>query len=237
MNSVPGSFWEWVALLDSGERTGLMLMCIFGFVFIVTFLLATIYKIHKNRLEDSLEARAVGPRYVGRRDSHGNTCQADTKPQAGHEFEHGGHFAMNLTSFTHAILAFQDGSAWSTALDGIDADKRFVLLIVGIGCGTGIILGTLGILSSAITSVVSPPRGNGFEARHDRSRHECRRDRQGHRIGHAAGGRHAAADRVLGEKEAGLTGVASDKATLSRMESEQPDDNKSQRRGRRLRHA
>ena len=60
---------------------------------------------------------------------------------------------MNLTSFTHAILAFQDASLWSTALDGIDADKRFVLFIIGIGCGTGIILGTLGILSGAITSV------------------------------------------------------------------------------------
>jgi hypothetical protein len=55
MNSVPGSFWEWVALLDSGERTGLMVMCIIGFVFIITFALATIYKIHKNRLEDSLK--------------------------------------------------------------------------------------------------------------------------------------------------------------------------------------
>ena len=55
MKSVPGSFWEWVALLDSGERTGLMVMCIIGFVFIVTFILAVIYRIHKNRLEDSLK--------------------------------------------------------------------------------------------------------------------------------------------------------------------------------------
>jgi hypothetical protein len=60
---------------------------------------------------------------------------------------------MNLTSFSHAIVAFQDASFWSTALSGIEADHRFVLLIVGIGCGTGIILGTFGILSGAITSV------------------------------------------------------------------------------------
>lgn len=55
MNSVPPSFWEWVALLDSGERTGLMVMCIIGFVFVVTVLLSVIYKMHKNRLEDSLK--------------------------------------------------------------------------------------------------------------------------------------------------------------------------------------
>jgi hypothetical protein len=60
---------------------------------------------------------------------------------------------MNQLLFHDALLAFQDASWWSTAMDGIDAEKRFVLFIVGIGCGTGIILGTLGILSGAITSV------------------------------------------------------------------------------------
>jgi hypothetical protein len=60
---------------------------------------------------------------------------------------------MNQLSFHNALLAFQDASFWSSAFEGIDADKRFVLLIVGIGCGTGIILGTLGILSGAISSV------------------------------------------------------------------------------------
>jgi hypothetical protein len=42
----------------------------------------------------------------------------------------------------------------STLLSEMKAEHRFVLLIVGIGCGTGIILGTLGIISGAITSVV-----------------------------------------------------------------------------------
>jgi hypothetical protein len=61
---------------------------------------------------------------------------------------------MNLIPFRQALVAFQDSGFWSGALDGIEADHRFVLLILGIGCGTGIILGTLGIISGAITSVV-----------------------------------------------------------------------------------
>ena len=60
---------------------------------------------------------------------------------------------MKLLSFNDALLAFQDSGFWSSALEVFDADKRFVLLIVGIGCGTGIILGTLGILSGAVSSV------------------------------------------------------------------------------------
>lgn len=60
---------------------------------------------------------------------------------------------MNLTPFSQVLVAFQDTSLWTSALEGIDADKRFVLLLVSIGCGTGIILGTLGILSGAISSV------------------------------------------------------------------------------------
>ena len=55
MNSVPGSFWEWLASLDSGERTGLTLMCIVAFVFMVWMFLVTVYKIHTNRMEDSLK--------------------------------------------------------------------------------------------------------------------------------------------------------------------------------------
>jgi hypothetical protein len=52
-----------------------------------------------------------------------------------------------------ALLAFQAASPVSGILEGIDADKRFVLLIIAIGCGTGIILGTFGILSSAFNSL------------------------------------------------------------------------------------
>jgi hypothetical protein len=55
VNSVPGSFWEWLAALDSGERTGLTVMTIAAFVFVVWMVLVTLYKIHKNRLDDALK--------------------------------------------------------------------------------------------------------------------------------------------------------------------------------------
>jgi hypothetical protein len=55
MNSVPGGFWEWLAALDSGERTGLTLMCIVAFVFTVWMVLVTLYKMHKNRMDDALK--------------------------------------------------------------------------------------------------------------------------------------------------------------------------------------
>jgi hypothetical protein len=55
MNSVPSSFWEWLAALDSGERTGLTVMSIAAFVFMVWMVLVTVYKIHKNRLDDALK--------------------------------------------------------------------------------------------------------------------------------------------------------------------------------------
>jgi hypothetical protein len=51
------------------------------------------------------------------------------------------------------LLAQQASGGWAGILDGIEPDKRFALLIVAIGCGTGIILGTFGILSSAINSL------------------------------------------------------------------------------------
>jgi hypothetical protein len=55
MNSVPGGFWEWTGALDSGQRTGMIALTIVAFVVITTLSLITIYKMHKNRLEDSLK--------------------------------------------------------------------------------------------------------------------------------------------------------------------------------------
>jgi hypothetical protein len=55
MNSVPTSFWEWVAALGSGERTGLMVISIVAIVFMIWMVLVTLYMIHKNRLEDALK--------------------------------------------------------------------------------------------------------------------------------------------------------------------------------------
>jgi hypothetical protein len=55
MNSVPGSFWEWMASLQSPERFGLAFFAMIAIVIIVITVFATIYKMHKNRLEDSLK--------------------------------------------------------------------------------------------------------------------------------------------------------------------------------------
>jgi len=41
---------------------------------------------------------------------------------------------------------------WSAAFFGLDQGQRWLLLIVAIGCVTGIILGTLGIVAGAINS-------------------------------------------------------------------------------------
>jgi hypothetical protein len=60
---------------------------------------------------------------------------------------------MIATLLEIPLLAQQASGGWSSFLEGIDADERFVLLIIAIGCGTGIILGTFGILSSVINSV------------------------------------------------------------------------------------
>jgi hypothetical protein len=54
----------------------------------------------------------------------------------------------------HAVSMPENVGFFSTLLSNMKPEHRFVLLIVGIGCGTGIILGTLGIVSGAITSVV-----------------------------------------------------------------------------------
>jgi hypothetical protein len=55
MSSVPTTFWQWTAELDSGERTGVMVLCVVAIVFIVMVTFCTIYAMHKNRLEDSLK--------------------------------------------------------------------------------------------------------------------------------------------------------------------------------------
>jgi hypothetical protein len=55
MQSVPTGFWEWTGALDSGQRTGMIAMSIVAIVFITAILTITIYKMHKNRLEDALK--------------------------------------------------------------------------------------------------------------------------------------------------------------------------------------
>ena len=55
MNSTSNGFWQWIDALESGQRTGMIALSIVAFVVITTIFLITMYKIHKNRLEDSLK--------------------------------------------------------------------------------------------------------------------------------------------------------------------------------------
>jgi sensor histidine kinase regulating citrate/malate metabolism len=51
----PVYFSEWISALGSGQRTGMIAMSIVAVVFITAILTITVYKMHKNRLEDSLK--------------------------------------------------------------------------------------------------------------------------------------------------------------------------------------
>jgi hypothetical protein len=42
---------------------------------------------------------------------------------------------------------------WAEFFFGLDQDKRFVLLIVGIGCATGIVISLVGIISGMISTM------------------------------------------------------------------------------------
>jgi hypothetical protein len=51
----PVYFSEWISALGSGQRTGMIAMSIVAVVFITAILTITVYKMHKNRLEDALK--------------------------------------------------------------------------------------------------------------------------------------------------------------------------------------
>jgi hypothetical protein len=55
MQSVPNSFWEWMSALGPGERIPVIVLGMFALVIMVIFISGTVYKIHKNRLEDALK--------------------------------------------------------------------------------------------------------------------------------------------------------------------------------------
>ncbi len=52
----------------------------------------------------------------------------------------------------YGLLAVTD-DVWADTFFGLDEDKRFVLLMIAIGCGTGIILGTFGIMASTMSAI------------------------------------------------------------------------------------
>lgn len=55
MQSVPSSLWEWLAALSAGERFDIMVLGALSLTFIVAVVFLTIYKMHKNRLDDALK--------------------------------------------------------------------------------------------------------------------------------------------------------------------------------------
>jgi len=59
---------------------------------------------------------------------------------------------MFLTSQIIPILA-QATDPWANTFFGLDEEKRFVLLIIAIGCATGVICTVVGCVSSAISSI------------------------------------------------------------------------------------
>jgi hypothetical protein len=58
-----------------------------------------------------------------------------------------------LTSLSQMLLLAQASDPWASTFFGLDADKRFVLMIIAIGCATGVICTIIGCASSAITSM------------------------------------------------------------------------------------
>jgi hypothetical protein len=58
-----------------------------------------------------------------------------------------------MNSITFPFLLADLSAEWAEWSSGFEPEQRFVLLIVGIGCVTGIILGLAGILSGTMSSV------------------------------------------------------------------------------------
>lgn len=50
-------------------------------------------------------------------------------------------------------LLAQSTDPWADTFFGLDAEKRFVLMIIAIGCTTGVICTVVGCVSGAITSI------------------------------------------------------------------------------------
>ena len=55
MRSVPENFWDWAATVPSQERFWLLFICLTAVVLMTSIVSATIYGMHRNRVEDSLK--------------------------------------------------------------------------------------------------------------------------------------------------------------------------------------
>ena len=55
MHATPTNFWEWMSRVAAGDVTAIVVITIFAVVGIVAILSVTVYRIHKNRLDDTLK--------------------------------------------------------------------------------------------------------------------------------------------------------------------------------------
>jgi hypothetical protein len=63
---------------------------------------------------------------------------------------------MSFLDAGHLVLAqmmWEQNDPWTRTFFGLGQGQRFVIIIVAIGCATAMILGTLGIITSAINTV------------------------------------------------------------------------------------
>lgn len=58
-----------------------------------------------------------------------------------------------LTSLSYMVLLAQASDPWASSFFGLDADQRFVLMIIAIGCTTGVICTVVGCVSGAASSM------------------------------------------------------------------------------------
>ena len=57
-----------------------------------------------------------------------------------------------MNALLDTLLLAQETDQWAEVFFGLDADQRFVLMIIAIGCATGVICTIVGCVSGAITS-------------------------------------------------------------------------------------
>lgn len=56
MHATPTNFWEWISRgVAAGDVTAIVILSIFAIVGIVAIISVTVYRIHKNRLDDALK--------------------------------------------------------------------------------------------------------------------------------------------------------------------------------------
>ena len=58
-----------------------------------------------------------------------------------------------VTGLTSAVSSMEAERQWSQIFFGLDQDQRFVLLLVAIGCVTGVIIAAIRMTSSTIAGV------------------------------------------------------------------------------------